>query len=74
MKLIEAVRKARETGYKYIAVDRNLAMYGYTEIPEVFFNIWEVGSHAASTFIGNYKLTCDWKESLIDVDNLQGVE
>ena len=73
MKLIELIRKAREEGYRFIAIDKSNGAYAYMVYPvERSVSFSTVGNRY--TWLGNYNLSCDWKDSLIDINQLQGVK
>lgn len=69
MKLIEMVRKTREYGYRYCAVDEDGAVYSYEQKPEIISFSWD--SIHGCKFIGRHDLWCNWQDTLIDVNKIK---
>lgn len=74
MTLIWAVRKARDEGMNYIAVDRDERIYGFVPKPETDGEEWYNSSlqdDSGYMRLGGLKLTCDWKDALIKLDDIK---
>jgi len=72
--LIDAVRKARAKNYRYIAVDKNCRMHGYRSKPNIPFKAeWDTEEQDINRYLllGEYKLTCSWKETLIKLSDVK---
>lgn len=67
--LIKGVRVAREEGYKFVAINRDMGMFAYTQIPRVSSGQW--ASNGGDIFLGMYNMHCDWKDTLIDLTKLK---
>lgn len=76
--LIEIVRHCRENDFNYFAVDFDGWVYGSRMKPYVDETIskrqWLVGNCVITGIIGEFKLTCDWKDSLVCIYDLRGVK
>ena len=64
--LIEMVRLTRENNHRYCAVDANGDVYSGKVTPYRVGGVWI----KCDAFIGGFKLTCDWKNTLIDVNKV----
>lgn len=71
MTLIEMVRATRKNGHRYCAVDKNGHACSCKTMPsyEGSSTTW-----SAYEFLGHFKLTCNWKDSLIDITKLRGIK
>ena len=75
MKLIELIRKARENRHRFVAIDENGNAYSYPNKPKPAYGehfFYDTSGYYSR--IGYYKLTCNWKDSIIDINQLQGVK
>jgi hypothetical protein len=68
--LIELVNEAKEQNYRYIAVDKDKIIYAFQQEPYVKGSIWSDKQYSRYRCLGKYNLTCDWKDSLIDLNAL----
>ena len=72
MTLIEMVRRTRDNGHKYCAVDADEEAYSYDGQPNItYLGPWWRHSNGSNKYIAAYKLSCDWKDTLIDVDKIK---
>lgn len=70
MTLIEMVRKARENGHIFVAVDYGGDAYSYLFEPHHFTFTWAC-KYDAWKKLGSYNLTCDWRDTLIEVSKIK---
>ena len=68
--LIELIKKAKEQNCLYLAIDKDEDVWGFFEKPRVNDYGWVVKQIGNYLYLGNYNLTCDWKDSLIDLNTL----
>ena len=71
MRLIEAIREAREGDFTYLAVDEDNEVYGYTSKPKVDrFGQW-TDEKMDELCIGFLILKCNWEDTLIKLEDIK---
>ena len=71
MKLIDCIRKARNSGYIYIAIDLNSEIFAFDKKPFINGKYWDSSSN--NTFLGTLSLQCDWRDTCIKLKDIKCV-
>lgn len=74
MTLIEMVRKARKHNCGWISVDEDCMAFAYDTKPYKEADKWNNLYNTSYEKLGIFNLTCNWKDSLIDITKLRGIK